>query len=220
MCISLNDLLPEIHFHGHDRILLTVSLLAGVSLAYGLHLLEHPAEPRAGSLTRASGRTTEGHRHIERPGLTPARRVPRTRRAIRRPAPIGAGPDWGGLPEMRMCPPASHGADEGWSATCGGAVRRKSNFAAAIRAEPRSSESARRAMGMQQWLYHRPESRGDRLSRPPAQRQAPQRHGAISRIAPRVRRLRSPVPAGRSPRPGSSSCSARVRGRRGRIFAA
>ena len=34
-------LLPEIHFHGHDRILLTVSLLAGVSLAYGLHLLEH-----------------------------------------------------------------------------------------------------------------------------------------------------------------------------------
>lgn len=41
MCISLNDLLPEIHFHRHDRILLTVSLLAGVSLAYGLHLLEH-----------------------------------------------------------------------------------------------------------------------------------------------------------------------------------
>ncbi|MDE0628148.1 MAG: hypothetical protein OXH99_17275 [Bryobacterales bacterium] len=41
MCISLSDLLPEIHFHGHDRILLTVSLLAGVSLAYGLHLLEH-----------------------------------------------------------------------------------------------------------------------------------------------------------------------------------
>ena len=41
MCISLSDLLPEIHFHGHDRVLLTVSLLAGVSLAYGLHLLEH-----------------------------------------------------------------------------------------------------------------------------------------------------------------------------------
>lgn len=41
LCISLSDLLPEIHFHGHDRILLTGSFLVGISLAYALHYLEH-----------------------------------------------------------------------------------------------------------------------------------------------------------------------------------
>ena len=41
LCISLSDLLPEIHFHGHDRFLLTGSFLVGISLAYALHYLEH-----------------------------------------------------------------------------------------------------------------------------------------------------------------------------------
>lgn len=40
ICISLSDLLPEIHFHRHDRIKLTVSFLAGLVLSYALHLLE------------------------------------------------------------------------------------------------------------------------------------------------------------------------------------
>ncbi|MHC4939094.1 MAG: ZIP family metal transporter [Planctomycetota bacterium] len=41
ICIALADLLPEIQFHQHDRIKLTVALLAGVMLAYAIGLL-HP----------------------------------------------------------------------------------------------------------------------------------------------------------------------------------
>lgn len=40
VCVALSDLLPEVHFHGHDRFLLTVSFLAGIALAYALHYLE------------------------------------------------------------------------------------------------------------------------------------------------------------------------------------
>lgn len=37
LCISLSDLLPEIHFHTHDRGKLTLAFLAGTGLAYTLH---------------------------------------------------------------------------------------------------------------------------------------------------------------------------------------
>ena len=40
LCISLGDLLPEIHFHGHDRLKMIVALLAGIGLAYGLRYAE------------------------------------------------------------------------------------------------------------------------------------------------------------------------------------
>lgn len=40
LCISLGDLLPEIHFHGHDRVKMIVAFLAGIGLAYGLRYLE------------------------------------------------------------------------------------------------------------------------------------------------------------------------------------
>ena len=40
LCISLSDLLPEIHFHRHDRGKLLVALSAGIGLAYGLYLVE------------------------------------------------------------------------------------------------------------------------------------------------------------------------------------
>ncbi len=33
LCISLGDLLPEIHFHSHDKLKLTIALLMGVALA-------------------------------------------------------------------------------------------------------------------------------------------------------------------------------------------
>lgn len=32
LCISLSDLLPELHFHSHDRVKLSISLLAGVGI--------------------------------------------------------------------------------------------------------------------------------------------------------------------------------------------
>lgn len=36
LCIALSDLLPEIHFHSHDRGKLIASLLVGLGFAYGL----------------------------------------------------------------------------------------------------------------------------------------------------------------------------------------
>jgi zinc and cadmium transporter len=40
LCISLSDLLPEMEFHSHNRLQLTVALLAGILLAYGIRFLE------------------------------------------------------------------------------------------------------------------------------------------------------------------------------------
>ena len=40
MCVSLSDLLPEIHFHRHDRGWLTSAFLIGLVLAYALHYVE------------------------------------------------------------------------------------------------------------------------------------------------------------------------------------
>lgn len=48
LCISLSDLLPEIQFHHHDRLQLSLALLAGVLIAWGLLFAEprHPHEQR------------------------------------------------------------------------------------------------------------------------------------------------------------------------------
>lgn len=40
LCIALSDLLPEIHFHSHDRGKLLLSLFAGTALAYMLYFVE------------------------------------------------------------------------------------------------------------------------------------------------------------------------------------
>ncbi len=40
LCIALSDLLPEIHFHRHDRILLALAFLLGIGIAYSLHWVE------------------------------------------------------------------------------------------------------------------------------------------------------------------------------------
>lgn len=51
LCISLSDLLPEVQFHSHDSFKLTLALILGVALAYGIGFLEpshaHAAEPAA-----------------------------------------------------------------------------------------------------------------------------------------------------------------------------
>jgi zinc and cadmium transporter len=39
LCIALSDLLPEVAFHSHDRVLLSIALLVGVALAVGIELL-------------------------------------------------------------------------------------------------------------------------------------------------------------------------------------
>lgn len=50
VCIALSDLLPELHFHQHDRVKLSVALLAGLALAFAVsqldsHEHEHHEEP-------------------------------------------------------------------------------------------------------------------------------------------------------------------------------
>ena len=40
LCVALSDLLPEIHFHSHDRVKLIVAFLVGIGLAYALHFVE------------------------------------------------------------------------------------------------------------------------------------------------------------------------------------
>lgn len=36
LCISLGDLLPEVHFHSHDRVKLTVMLIIGIVIAFAI----------------------------------------------------------------------------------------------------------------------------------------------------------------------------------------
>ena len=41
LCIALSDLLPELHFHSHDRLKLSLALLAGFGLMAGASVLEY-----------------------------------------------------------------------------------------------------------------------------------------------------------------------------------
>ena len=47
VCISLSDLLPELEFHSHDRLKLSLALLIGVAAAYGIGYLEPPEAHQA-----------------------------------------------------------------------------------------------------------------------------------------------------------------------------
>jgi zinc and cadmium transporter len=52
LCISLSDLLPELQFHQHDRIKLTIALILGLAVAYAAAHLEaatHAAHEHANS---------------------------------------------------------------------------------------------------------------------------------------------------------------------------
>ena len=43
ICIALSDLLPEIHFHSHDRFKLLIAFLAGLALSYLIYFFEEGA---------------------------------------------------------------------------------------------------------------------------------------------------------------------------------
>jgi len=47
LCIAAADLLPEVQFHSHDRILLTVALAIGIALAWALTVLEQTSHPHS-----------------------------------------------------------------------------------------------------------------------------------------------------------------------------
>ncbi len=55
LCVALSDLLPELQFHDHDRMLLSAALLVGLALAYGICQLEelsHSHSPAPPALTQ------------------------------------------------------------------------------------------------------------------------------------------------------------------------
>lgn len=60
LCISLSDLLPEVEFHSHDRVRLSVLLLVGVLLAWGLGFLEPAHEHQH---EHAAGQHVHDHEH-------------------------------------------------------------------------------------------------------------------------------------------------------------
>ncbi len=65
LCISLSDLLPEIDFHSHNRVRLTVALLLGVVLAWGIGFLE-PEHSHGGSESARSDAKSgpnKSHKH-------------------------------------------------------------------------------------------------------------------------------------------------------------
>jgi zinc and cadmium transporter len=53
LCIATSDLLPELQFHRHDRVALSVALLAGIAVAWGTVFLE------------SAGHNHSGHGHEE-----------------------------------------------------------------------------------------------------------------------------------------------------------
>jgi len=65
LCISLGDLLPEVEFHSHDRIKLSVALLCGIALAYGIGFLEpaHAHQHGPGGHVHGEHVHDHGHQH-------------------------------------------------------------------------------------------------------------------------------------------------------------
>lgn len=61
-CISLSDLLPEVQFHSHDSVKLTLALILGVALAYGIRHLE-PEHLHAAHAGLPYGAEQEAHPH-------------------------------------------------------------------------------------------------------------------------------------------------------------
>ena len=49
ICIALSDLLPEVHFHSHDKTKLTLAFMLGIILAYAIGSVEPDGAHLAGS---------------------------------------------------------------------------------------------------------------------------------------------------------------------------
>lgn len=62
LCISLSDLLPEVQFHSHDRTKLTLALLLGILVAYGIGSLE-PDYAHSDTVRSDSTHNSHAHHH-------------------------------------------------------------------------------------------------------------------------------------------------------------
>jgi zinc and cadmium transporter len=47
LCIAAADLLPEVQFHSHDRLLLTTALAIGLTIAWGITVIERSGHGHA-----------------------------------------------------------------------------------------------------------------------------------------------------------------------------
>jgi len=59
LCIAAADLLPEVQFHSHDRVLLTAALALGLAIAWGITVLERSSHAHA----RHGPAATDAHAH-------------------------------------------------------------------------------------------------------------------------------------------------------------
>lgn len=63
VCISLSDLLPEVEFHSHDRVSLSVALLAGLFIAWGIGFLEPEHSHGSGASAHHHSHSHDSHGH-------------------------------------------------------------------------------------------------------------------------------------------------------------
>lgn len=66
LCISLSDLLPEVQFHSHDRLRLSLALVAGVMIAWLIGFAEHGhmhGHQGGAPHSHDAAGTHHGHRH-------------------------------------------------------------------------------------------------------------------------------------------------------------
>ena len=55
LCIAAADLLPEVEFHSHDRLLLTASLAIGLTIAWGITVMERSSHAHEAHAHRTHG---------------------------------------------------------------------------------------------------------------------------------------------------------------------
>jgi zinc and cadmium transporter len=60
ICIAAADLLPEVQFHSHDRLLLTTALALGIAIAWGITAIERSSHAHEAHMRAAPG---HGHSH-------------------------------------------------------------------------------------------------------------------------------------------------------------
>jgi len=65
LCISMSDLLPELQFHAHDRIALSAALILGLSVAWGIGIVETQGHGHGG---HGHSVGVESHEHGHEPG--------------------------------------------------------------------------------------------------------------------------------------------------------